>query len=1032
MRQKIGDRGRRRLARAPLALLTTLLCAVGVTAAGSATAGALAGSPRSVRAAAGSSEDWASFHRTGLLDGWAASSSVTTANASKLGVRWAADLYGGAVDSPVEAFDSTLGERLAYIGTQNHDVVAVNLANGRIVWATSVGNQVRPGPVVANGAVFVATTNSTKIFKLDATTGAVGCTFTPPRQIEGTPVAATPPGGVPTVYFGANDTNSASGPVYALKQSNCAQEWAFTGYASTAGSWDPLTYAVDAKGTPLVLLGTADPDSKVYAINAVTGKEVWRFATDPPPGDYDVGAGVVASPPGTNGFADGMAYVENKFGTMFGLNLTTGAKVWAVRYTEEIHSLGRNISTPALSGENLVLGDANGLVDLNPLNGNVVWHNDDPAKAGVDSSPAIAGPAGSQVVTVGDLASGFDVDSLATGKLLYHYQAGQYITASPAVSGGDILIASADGFLYDFAVGGGNESTLPANTVTSPVDSSKVANPNGQITVKGSATDHAGITQVLVGVQASGPDGPWWNARAGKWGSGPSDNPATLASPGGTSSGWTFSYPVPASGDVYQVAAYTVSAAGQSSVVTGGTGFTVLPSTSSPQLQTSAQFVPPTGQMQVSGSGFGASETVTIALAGTKLATAKTTASGSVPATTVTIPATTAFGLTSLDVTGQSSGKAGAAGITIASTWAQAGYGPTHTGFEPNDQDIFNSIAAGNGTFMNLAWAFGTAAAVSGPPAVADTVAYVPDAGHLTAVDAHFGSPLWTWSRAGAALDGSPAVDIADGLVFVGANDGTLDAISTRTGKMAWSDTIGGDVSAPVPGGGQVYVTSSTGAIEAVAETTGAVVWSKTLTHPASAALALDLTGKRLVVGESNGDVTSLSLSGTSQWSHSTGSAAVTTPPAVAAGVVYAGAGDSVYAINENTGAASWSYTTGGMVSNSLTVNSTGVAHRGVIVAVGSADGDLYGIHAADGKDLWKINMGGGPITGVASAYQIYIFDTSKGVIGAGRVTSGLRDWKRVTTAGAMTSPVAVDGTIYAGGTDSELYAYTTDGQPPA
>lgn len=150
--------------------------------------------------------------------------------------------------------------------------------------------------------------------------------------------------------------------------------------------------------------------------------------------------------------------------------------------------------------------------------------------------------------------------------------------------------------------------------------------------------------------------------------------------------------------------------------------------------------------------------------------------------------------------------------------------------------------------------------------------------------------------------------------------------------------------------------------------------------------------------------------------------------PVIADGLVYLGAGDSVHAIDENTGAATWSFATGGTIGNSLTRNSTGI--KGVIIAVGSADGNLYGLQATSGKMLWKQNMGG-PITGVASAYETYVFDTSNGVIGAGRITSGLRSWKRVTKAGAMTPPVVVDGTIYAGGHDSELYAYTTDGQPP-
>ncbi len=997
---------------------------------GSAYAAALGNHSRAAGAGS-SSDDWATFHGGPGLQGWAANSSVTTKNASKLGVKWATDLYGAAVGSPVVAYNSTLHEKLAYIGTLNGDLVAVNMATGHIVWSMWLGSEIRSTPLVVNGSVFVATFNSTRMYKLNAATGVVACSVASPEQIEGSPVAATPPGGVPSVYFGANDTNTASGPVYALKQSNCAKEWSFTGYVEITGSWDPLSYVVDAKGEPLVLFGTSDVDSKVYALDAVTGKEVWHYAIDnPPPHTYDIGAGVVVTAPGKNGFADGAAYVESKYGIMYGLNLTTGAKLWSADYTREIHSIGRNISTAALAGKNLVLGDETGLADLNPINGKVLWSNHNPASTGVDSSPAIAGPAGSQVVAVGDLAGGFEVDSLASGKQLYHYQTGQYITASPAVSGGNIVIGSADGFLYDFAAGGGNSATLPTATVTSPKDSSQVHNPDGNLTVTGSAAAPAGVARVVVAVQESSPvGGSWWDAAAGKWVSGPAGNPATVSSPGGTSSGWKFSYPVPAAGGTYQVTAYTVSKSGQSGIRVGQSNFSVLPSTDSPQVQASPRFVPPGAQTTLSGSGFGDSETVTITLAGKKIGTAKTTASGKVAAK-VTIPASSPFGLTSLTVTGQGSGNTATAGVTVANKWAQDGYDPGHTGYEPNDPDIYGSIAAGNGTYMNLSWAYRSSAPVGAEPAVADTVAYVADtAGKLAAVSVHNGAPIWTWSLpSGAALDGAPAVDTVHGLVFVGANDGTLNAISAYTGKKVWSDAVGGDVSAPVYGGERVYVTTSTGTVEAVSETTGKKVWSGSLANPASTAPALDTAAGLLVAGESNGDVQALSASsGASKWTHSVGSA-VSTPPTISGGTVYVGAGNSAYAIGETTGSAEWSAKTGGAIGNSLALTDT---TRGPILLAGSADKHVYGLDANKGTVLWKAPIGS-PVTGVAAAYATYVCDTSNGVFGAGRVTSGERLWERSTSGGVLTPPVVVDGTVYAGGHNGDLYAFTTDGQPPS
>ncbi len=81
-----------------------------------------------------------------------------------------------------------------------------------------------------------------------------------------------------------------------IAASNCAVQWQFDSYPTVTGSWAPLSYGVDAKGNPLILVGTSDLDSAEYAINARNGKEVWRFQ-GPTPGDYDMAAGATISSP---------------------------------------------------------------------------------------------------------------------------------------------------------------------------------------------------------------------------------------------------------------------------------------------------------------------------------------------------------------------------------------------------------------------------------------------------------------------------------------------------------------------------------------------------------------------------------------------------------------------------------------------------------------------------------------------------------------------------------------------------------------
>ena len=55
-----------------------------------------------------------------------------------------------------------------------------------------------------------------------------------------------------------------------------------------------------------------------------------------------------------NGFADGVAYAHSKLGYAYALDLTTGALIWQYNFGSP------SISTAALSGTSLVLGDGGG------------------------------------------------------------------------------------------------------------------------------------------------------------------------------------------------------------------------------------------------------------------------------------------------------------------------------------------------------------------------------------------------------------------------------------------------------------------------------------------------------------------------------------------------------------------------------------------------------------------------------------------------------------------------------------------------
>jgi outer membrane protein assembly factor BamB len=278
--------------------------------------------------------DWPELHQGPQLRGLTLNSTITPANAPTLGVGWSTNLYSSALDSPAVAYDPVAHAVFAYVGTEAGNVLAINASNGQIVWSDWFGSIIRSSPLVWNDSVYIETFTNPAIYRLNATTGATQASQISPDPIEATPTLATPPGGVPTLFIGSLDAETTSAPFIALNAVNLSIEWEFSNYNSTtfgysAGSWDSASYVVSASGLPIVIFGTDNPDSSVYALNARNGKLLWRFQCyEPNLGDWDVAAGATISPPGMNGFSQGVVYAVNKIARVYALDLNNGTLRW--------------------------------------------------------------------------------------------------------------------------------------------------------------------------------------------------------------------------------------------------------------------------------------------------------------------------------------------------------------------------------------------------------------------------------------------------------------------------------------------------------------------------------------------------------------------------------------------------------------------------------------------------------------------------------------------------------------------------------
>lgn len=540
----------------------------------------------SAAAAADGGVDWPMFHANPRHTGTSTETTLTASNAVSLGLQWQANMGNGSNTSPAVVYNATLGKRVVYQGSKNGTLAAIDAANGERIWGYPSGAELSSSPAVFGNVVYFGDDNST-LHALNATTGALLCNFDTGGIINASPVVADAGDGL-VVYVGDNGSGGGNdgGHIWAINAvdpngaADCSVKWSYDAFGEPAGthpeagSWSPPAFAADRKGRNLVVVGSSSSDNSVYAFDALTGARVWRFETPYIFPDSDVGAGPTVSPPGVNGFASGVAYVTGKNKIVHALNLTTGAELWSFSIRDDSGNVdGGTRSTAALDGDRLYVGYGQGVYALNARTGAKLWSTQTDARIEVISAPALSGPVGDRVLFVGDLSGKITAMRAADGAKLWTYQTGSYVYSSPAVSGGKVFIGSGDGFLYAFGIGSG-PSPRPVAKVTSPLDGTEVANPNGPLKVTGKATDNAKVTDVLVAIK-SATTNRWWNATFQSWTKEFAQNPATLTRPGKPSTAWNTEFPPSPNGGQYIVYADAIDNDGQHSAPVAQASFSV-------------------------------------------------------------------------------------------------------------------------------------------------------------------------------------------------------------------------------------------------------------------------------------------------------------------------------------------------------------------------------------------------------------------------------------------------------------------------
>jgi outer membrane protein assembly factor BamB len=296
--------------------------------------------------------------------------------------------------------------------------------------------------------------------------------------------------------------------------------------------------------------------------------------------------------------------------------------------------------------------------------------------------------------------------------------------------------------------------------------------------------------------------------------------------------------------------------------------------------------------------------------------------------------------------------------------------------------------------------------------------------------------PLWS-VRTGAPVFGSPAT--ADGVVYVGSDDGSLYALDAESGETRWRFETGDRVRArPTIHGNRIIVPSDDGFLYSLERHSGTQAWRSRVgaspaprSDPSSQEFRYDqfssaavVSGDTIFVGTLDGALVALdSGEGTRKWSIGAGGAVTSTPVVRDGKVVFGSFDGHVYAIDPEDGSEIWRVDTAAPVVSSPALSDG-------IVVIGSRSYDLLGIALADGAVRWRFYYWFSWVESSATVHDgtAYVGSSDAGKVYAVSVRDGKERWSFDTLGSAWATPAVTGDRVFIGSVG--VRGYITDHRP--
>lgn len=263
-----------------------------------------------------------------------------TAWKARIGASPAPRSLPGSADYRYDHFASGVriqGDRL-FVGTLDGEVLALDPDTGREKWRFAAGDAVVSTPAINQGSVVVGSFDN-HVYRLEADTGKLLWKFD-----TGAPVVSSP-----AIHEGLVIIGSRSYDLFGLNVADGSVRWRFYYWFSWVESSATVREGV-------AYVGSSDA-GMVYAIDAVTGREIWSFDTAGSPWGAPAVTGdrVFIGSVGVRGY-----FLPHEPG-FYAIDRETGRPAWwyPVEHPEDQPTAGF-VSSPATDGERVYVGGLDG------------------------------------------------------------------------------------------------------------------------------------------------------------------------------------------------------------------------------------------------------------------------------------------------------------------------------------------------------------------------------------------------------------------------------------------------------------------------------------------------------------------------------------------------------------------------------------------------------------------------------------------------------------------------------------------------